>query len=291
MLALGCFLATLPAPLRAEQRLPLAEEFFKEGDYFRSITEFRRAIHDSTDEAENLRLWLHITAAYMNAGRNTEALQSIQKAARLARTKHDQAYVCFLTGRVFAAGGVFVQARKQFETCMADSEFLAILGPDRMRLAIAATYFETGDWDKTLARLKDFETEFANGSLGGEATLMRQASLGADHIPYRSPVLAGVLSAIVPGLGQVYEGRYWDGLQAFVIVGSLGALTAALIVSDSNQKSFTLMLPIVVGSIGGGFYVSNIYGAANGARMSNLISASRYIDEERRKYNSVWNLP
>jgi len=65
----------------------LAEEFFKEGDYFRSITEFRRAIHDSTDEAENLRLWLHITAAYMNAGRNTEACSRFRKphACRTAR--------------------------------------------------------------------------------------------------------------------------------------------------------------------------------------------------------------
>ncbi len=64
-----------------------------------------------------------------------------------------------LTVHVYNAAGVFPQARKQLEICRADGEMLAVLGADRLRLALAATHFESGEWDKTASQLGKAETE------------------------------------------------------------------------------------------------------------------------------------
>lgn len=44
----------------------------------------------------------------------------------------------------------------------------------------------------------------------------------------KSPTLAGVLSALVCGLGQVYSGRLGRGIMLFLIFGTLVALASAV---------------------------------------------------------------
>jgi hypothetical protein len=53
--------------------------------------------------------------------------------------------------------------------------------------------------ESSLPQLDILEKEYRNGI----------------HIPSRSPVFAGILSAVVPGSGQIYANRYADGLVAF----------------------------------------------------------------------------
>lgn len=43
-----------------------------------------------------------------------------------------------------------------------------------------------------------------------------------------NPALAGALSAIICGLGQVYSGRKGRGIMLFLIFGTLVALTSAV---------------------------------------------------------------
>lgn len=44
----------------------------------------------------------------------------------------------------------------------------------------------------------------------------------------KSPTLAGVLSALICGLGQVYSGRSGRGVMLFLIFGTLVALASAV---------------------------------------------------------------
>ncbi|MCO6495542.1 MAG: hypothetical protein J5I91_07690 [Bacteroidetes bacterium] len=50
-----------------------------------------------------------------------------------------------------------------------------------------------------------------------------------------SPHLASVLSAVVPGAGQVYNKKYW---KVPVIYAGLGALTYSIIYNQNNYKSY-----------------------------------------------------
>ncbi len=73
----------------------------------------------------------------------------------------------------------------------------------------------------------------------------------------RYPWVAGALSAVIPGLGKVYAGNVGEGVAAFLVTGSLIAVTAENWVKEgpANWKTIGAGLLSVV------FYVGNIYGS------------------------------
>jgi hypothetical protein len=81
--------------------------------------------------------------------------------------------------------------------------------------------------------------------------------------PQKSPLLATVLSTVVPGTGQIYSGRTSDGL---VAAGSIIVFTAMSInANTSNHRSERNFLYFFNASQ----YFSNIYGANRAARQYN----------------------
>lgn len=73
-----------------------------------------------------------------------------------------------------------------------------------------------------------------------------------------SPWVAGVASAIVPGLGKIYAGDVGGGVASFLLVGAFAALTAnswAKADSPANWRTITY------GTIGSLLYISNIFGS------------------------------
>ncbi len=80
---------------------------------------------------------------------------------------------------------------------------------------------------------------------------------------HKSPWVAGIASAIVPGLGKVYAGSYGEGVSSFVLIGSLAAVTTENWVKNGPLNWKTL----VFGAIGAVFYVGNIYGSITSVKI------------------------
>lgn len=79
----------------------------------------------------------------------------------------------------------------------------------------------------------------------------------------KSPYMAGLLSSLIPGLGKVYAGSYGEGVSSFLLIGSLGAITAENWIRNGllNWKT------IVFGTIGMVFYIGNIYGSISSVKI------------------------
>lgn len=73
----------------------------------------------------------------------------------------------------------------------------------------------------------------------------------------KSPLLAGFLSAVVPGTGKMYAGRFGEGVSAFLTVGTLGAITG----EQWYKHGFKDWRTLVAGSLCAVFYLGNIYGS------------------------------
>lgn len=80
--------------------------------------------------------------------------------------------------------------------------------------------------------------------------------------PVRSPFMAGLLSAAVPGLGKVYAGKTAEGIAGFIYVAAMGA-TAWDFYRGAGPRS---ALFILSASITGVFYLGNIFGSATAVR-------------------------
>lgn len=71
----------------------------------------------------------------------------------------------------------------------------------------------------------------------------------------KSPVLAAVLSAVLPGSGRIYAGRIWDGIFGFIMV-SIPAASAYRMREESGSFGF-----MMYASAAAVFYGGEVYGA------------------------------
>ncbi|MBP5172928.1 MAG: hypothetical protein J6037_04395 [Bacteroidales bacterium] len=96
----------------------------------------------------------------------------------------------------------------------------------------------------------------------------------------KSPVLAGLMSAVIPGAGKFYAGRKDEGIASFFTVGIFAGLTAECWIKKGPKDWRT----IVFGTLGSLFYIGNIYGS--------YMSVGIYNDNLRDAQNGtiVFNL-
>ncbi|TAE25134.1 MAG: hypothetical protein EAZ91_19615 [Cytophagales bacterium] len=90
----------------------------------------------------------------------------------------------------------------------------------------------------------------------------------------RSPLVAGVLSAVVPGLGKAYAGKPKQGLAAFLPILSMAALTYEGLRKDGPRSARF----IGFGSLFTLFYVGNIWGS--------VLSVKVRRNEFKREYDN-----
>jgi hypothetical protein len=81
---------------------------------------------------------------------------------------------------------------------------------------------------------------------------------------YKSPLLAASISAVVPGGGKAYSGRWKDAIYSFLFVTTSSWLTYKSY--KNNGFSFNSVL---IGSFALSFYSANIYGSAKSAKRYN----------------------
>ena len=79
-----------------------------------------------------------------------------------------------------------------------------------------------------------------------------------------SPWVAGLASAVVPGLGKIYAGNVGEGIASFLIVGAFAGLTAESWAKAGSPKNWRT---ITYGTIGGLLYIGNIFGSAASVRI------------------------
>ena len=73
----------------------------------------------------------------------------------------------------------------------------------------------------------------------------------------KSPLLAGMMSAVIPGSGKMYAGYRGQGISAFFLIGMLGGVVAESYIKDGYKSPQF----IAFGSLFTLFYVGNILGS------------------------------
>ena len=81
----------------------------------------------------------------------------------------------------------------------------------------------------------------------------------------KSPLLAGILSGVLPGSGQVYSGKTGQGIAALLLTTGLSLVT----IENYTKRGPDAFETIFFGSVFTVFYIGNIYGAAFSAKIVN----------------------
>ena len=87
-------------------------------------------------------------------------------------------------------------------------------------------YVHTADWNKAIAEFRRADTRQTDTPPGKDAHRLADILLERTPLPHKSPYIAGWLSTVVPGSGQLYVGKVKEGVLAAVLGGTFIYLAA-----------------------------------------------------------------
>ena len=243
-------------------QLGLADAFLAEGEYYRAITEYKKFLFLFPDSGKADYALFGVGTAYYRgeeyepAARTFAAvLEKYGKGAHAAPSAYFEGVSLWKLGR--------------FDRAEAAFDRVAALEPasEYAPLSLIGKSLLSYDAKNDPGCRGELERFLETYPLDVRAERVRQTIALLDRnreVPRKSPAVAGVMSAVVPGSGYMYAGRYGDGVVALIVNGLFIAGTVAAI----HQESYAVAA--IVGGIGLPFYVGNIYGSANAATKWNI---------------------
>ena len=249
--------------LSDEVQLKLGDAFSAEEEYYRAITEYKKLLILFPDSPHTDTALFNIGMAYYRGEEYEPAARTFASFRKRFPNSRHTAAVAYQQGLALIRLNLPDKAAEAFEAAKAVS---APASPEQRKAIFGKVLAEYDRGDAAIGRsdLKQFLETSPNDPGAKQATA---AILELEHykdLPFKSPLIAGMLSAVIPGSGHIYAEHYGDGFTALLLNGLfIGGTFVAV-----KQENYAIAG--VAGIIGLPFYIGNIYGAANAATKWNL---------------------
>jgi len=243
----------------ANQLLGFAEALFHDGDYFRAITEYKRFLFLYPSDMRAGRVQLQIGLSYQRGQQWEDARKTFEEIAQHHPEADIGAEAAYRVGETSFEQGRYVQAIADLRP-VAERYRHTPIG-ERARYLLGWSYLRARQWPEAS---QTFATIDATSPLFSSSRALADAARAGEELPRKSPALAGLMSAVIPGTGHFYTGRWRDGTVALLLNGAF--LAAGLeAVSAGNEAAAGLLLFFEAA-----WYSGAVYGAVNAAQKYNL---------------------
>jgi tetratricopeptide (TPR) repeat protein len=232
----------------------LAMGLMGEGRSDEAITEFKRFLFLYPETPEAWRACERIGGCYRNEWRFSEALAWYGKAMERAPGEPERVELEICMALAELAEGSYAAAEFRLLSLRAFAEPAALSGRDYLYLGMV--YLFSGREKDADRELSAYEIQLSSDKRKAFASMLSEFR-GGWH---PSPSVALLLSSILPGSGQVYNGMVLDGLNAFFVNGASATLTLCLMASENYAGALFIFL-----SIFKRYYVGNLRNAESQA--------------------------
>jgi TolA-binding protein len=257
----------------ASQILGFAEALFNDGDYFRAITEYKRFLFLYPTDARAGRVQLQIGRSYQHGQQWEDARKTFEEIAQRHPDADIRAEAAYRIGETSFRQGRYAQAIADLRP-VAERYQQTPIG-EQARYLLGWSYLRARQWPEAS---QTFATIAMTSPLFPSSRALADAAREGEDLPRKSPALAGLMSAVVPGTGHFYTGRWRDGTVALLLNGAF--LAAGLeAVSAGNEAAAGLLLFFEAA-----WYSGAIYGAVNAAQKYNLDLEERWLQGLERQH-------
>ena len=240
-----------------------ADYLYAQGDYLRAAGEYQRYLFSQSTAFGNDVL-RRIAESYRLGGQPDRALQFLQTQPDSNLVRYELGATYFLIGRYDESVRFLKESQDLFQ------------GEDyrwKSQLLIGMNKLMQKRWERAIQHFDQFDLSGAPEAVGHRVSVYKRHAEDGRDLPSKSPLLAGFLSTALPGSGRFYVGRSNDALLTVFLLGVLGwgAYDGFSENGVSSRKGWTL------GTIGGIFYLGNIYGSVVAAQRHNQQTEAAFL--------------
>lgn len=232
--------------------LSFAESLYQEGDYYRAVTEYKRFLHFQPNHPDAAHAQLNMARSFLHG----EQWESGEKTLLALMQQYPKS-----TESDYAAL-LYAEAAYKQHNFTRTLERLSQINSARPSAQLLNHQTDLRLW--SLAALGNYDQLLADDSqLTSQSALNNEELLQLRQLPLKSPRLAGGLSAIVPGSGQLYAGRYREaGMALLLNAAFLGGGIQSIKTGNHIVGGILLFFEA-------GWYGGNIYNAMNSVHKYN----------------------
>ena len=269
-----CAFAGGPSRQTPESVIGFANHLLAEGDAYRAVTEYQAFIFFFPRNPRIWEAWFYMGRAYRDQGLWDDALTVFRKVALSAPEESPWTNEAALEiGRTLVDAGRQESAATAMEGIARSPRWEGIR--EQALYMAAWARMDAGDFDGALLTLQEIPSD---GPLGIRSSALRDAVTDErGRIQRRSPLIAGTLSAILPGSGHAYIGKPKEALTSFLlnaafIAGAVIAFQDGYYVSGGLLSLFELS-----------WYFGGITTAVDGARSFNRDREKAWIEDLKNR--------
>lgn len=241
--------------ITAKNNFDFAKYLYAEGDYLRAATEFERCLFYSKnlklETSDSILFWIGMS--HRKGGRYKESNRFFKKISPVNTNLN-------LNTNLIISANYF-----NLEKYDSSLVFLDYNHNESPNCDIQFKYKQLKIANYLILKQFDQANRYLSNISEFDSPIFKELLSKSKNSKKKIPVVAGALSAIVPGSGKVYTKRPLDGLYSFLIVG----VTSWRAYEGYKSKGLESIDFWIFGSMASYFYLGNIYGSAISAKIYN----------------------
>ena len=243
--------------------LKFADYLFAQGDYLRAAGEYQRYLFSQPTVLDD-DILRRIAESYRLGGQPDRAVQFLQKQSDSNAVRYELGATYFLMERYDESVRFLQESQNLFQ----GGEYRW-----KSQILIGMNTLMQKRWERAVRHFDQFDLSGVPTAAGHRVSMYKGYAEEGKALPYKNRLLAGFLSTVLPGSGRIYVGRLNDALLTVFFLGVLGWGTYDGFSEDgvSSRKGWTL------GTLGGIFYLGNIYGSVVAAQTHNRRTEATFL--------------
>jgi TM2 domain-containing membrane protein YozV len=244
-----------------------ADYLYAQGDYLRAAGEYQRFLFSQSVALDD-DILRRIAESYRLGGRPDHAVQFLktllQTQPKSNLVRYELGTIYFLVGQYDESIHLLNESQDLFQR----EEYRW-----KSQMLIGMNSLMQKRWESAVQHFDQLGLSGVPEAADHHVSMYKRYAEDGSMLPSKSPLLAGFLSTVLPGSGRVYVGRPNDALLTVFLLGVLG-WTAYDGFSEngvSSRKGWAL------GTLGGIFYLGNIYGSVVAAQTHNRRTEAAFL--------------
>ena len=256
-----------------------AEQLFESGDYQAARLAYKRLLfYDPEMEFRDVADY-RIAQSYYYQNKSTRAEGLFRKFPTIHPNSSLRFQSQLMLGQLYFDAGEYSLARTTLFQLLHTSETAEVTAAAHYLRGWC--YIRTTDWNKAISELRQVNASQMDVFREKKASALADTLLAETPLPSKSPQMAGWLSTIVPGSGQLYVGKVKEGF----LSAALNGMLIYLAVDAIRERRYVDCAGISL--LGWRFYWGNRADAQRFATEYNKHNEQAFIETLKHQVESV----